>query len=110
LALLLAAACAGSGGDAREPAARSIVADGRAIAERQCASCHAIGRRGESPNPEAPPFRILLSRYDAEALTTNLNEGARIGHAGMPEFELPIQGVDALVAYVRTIQTEAPRE
>jgi mono/diheme cytochrome c family protein len=86
-----------------------IVADGRAIAERQCGSCHAIGQNDVSPNPEAPPFRVLLSRYDPEALTTNLNEGVRIGHAGMPKFELPIQGVDALIAYLRTVQAEPPQ-
>lgn len=108
LALALAA-CAG--GERREtaPDEAALAAQGRAIAESQCAVCHAVGEFGESPRAAAPPFRRLLSRYDPAALAQDLAEGIRIGHPDMPRFDLPIQGVDSLVAYLRAIQ-EPPQQ
>jgi cytochrome c len=36
---------------------------GLTFAQTNCSQCHAIGRVGESPLPEAPPFRTLHTRY-----------------------------------------------
>lgn len=82
----------------------ALVENGRVIAETQCAACHAIGATGESPRAGAPPLRRVLARYRADLLAQDLNEGMRIGHDGMPEFELPILGVDSLIAYLQSIQ------
>lgn len=41
------------------------VAAGHAIAEENCARCHAIGPEGDSQLPIAPPFRTLSERYPA---------------------------------------------
>ncbi|MEZ5994353.1 MAG: cytochrome c [Hyphomonadaceae bacterium] len=82
--------------------------DGRAIAEAQCASCHAVGEYGDSPNPAAPAFRTVLSRYRADVLEEELINGIQVVHP-MPEFQLNPQGVDELIAYLESIQ-EAPAE
>lgn len=125
LAVLIAAAlpawvAAGAASDADREALRpsaaveaaeaaAYIEDGRAIAQGQCARCHAIAAAGESPYAGAPPLRFVLARYRADALTQDLNEGMRVGHPDMPEFHLPIQGVDALIAYLQSIQQAAPR-
>lgn len=109
IAPILLTACANA---ALEPTAADLAQDGREIAESQCASCHAIGRTGESPNPAAPRFERLLERYRADVLELELIEGVRVAHP-MPEFQFNPQGVDALIAYLRSIQEtdgQPPRE
>lgn len=91
-----------------EPGLDALAADGRDIAEAQCASCHAVGPYGESPNPRAPVFRALFQRYEPDVLEEELIEGIRVAHP-MPEFHFNPQGTDALIQYLRTIQ-EAPAE
>jgi cytochrome c len=81
----------------------ALIADGRDIAEAQCARCHAVGAYGDSPNPAAPTFRTVLSRYRADVLEQELIEGIRVTHP-MPDFQFNPQGVHALVAYLRSIQ------
>ena len=88
--------------------AQQMREDGRAIAEAQCATCHAVGRDGASPVPAAPTFRTLLSRYRADVLEEELINGVRVAHP-MPEFQFNPQGVDELIAYLESIQ-EAPAE
>lgn len=81
----------------------SLAEDGRAIAEAQCARCHAVGEYGDSPNPQAPTFRTVLSRYRADVLEEELIQGIQVSHP-MPEFQFNPQGVDALIMYLRSIQ------
>jgi cytochrome c len=81
-----------------------LIADGRTIAQEQCAACHAIGLDGSSPNPKAPVFRTILSQYAEDALTTDLAEGVRIGHPDMPQIQLRPEGIDALIAYLKSLQ------
>ena len=95
-----------AGDDAAGQAAQ--VEDGREIAETNCAACHAIGTSGESPNPDAPWFRALLSRYSADMLETELAEGMRVAHAPMPQFKFRPAEASALIAYMRSIQTRDP--
>lgn len=90
---------------APEPSPASIVEDGRAIAEAQCARCHAVGAYGDSPRPDAPPLRTILSSYRADVLEEELDNGIKLGHPDMPRFQLNPQGVSALVAYLKSIQT-----
>jgi cytochrome c len=82
--------------------------DGRTIAEGNCAACHAIGRTGDSPNPAAPLFRSLLSRYKAEVLANELIQGMRVAHAPMPQFQFNPAAADSLIAYLRSVQTSDP--
>jgi cytochrome c len=80
-----------------------LAEDGRAIAEAQCARCHAVGEYGESPNAAAPVFRTLLTRYRAEVLEEELINGIRVAHP-MPEFQFNPQGTEALIVYLRYVQ------
>ena len=61
---------------------------GRALAERQCARCHAIGDTGASPVALAPPFRALYRRYPVDALRPAFLRGLEVGHRDMPRFVL----------------------
>jgi mono/diheme cytochrome c family protein len=105
-----AGAPASAPGDAPEagpPAALAAeIADGRAIAERECGQCHALDDDTESPRNDAPPLRVLLSRYDAEALATDLIEGIKLGHEDMPLFDFNVIAADALIAYLTSIRPE----
>lgn len=107
---LIVAGCAVDGNSSEgavEPSRQALVADGREIAEAQCAACHAVGPYGASPNVAAPPLRIVLSRYSADVLEQELIEGIRVAHP-MPEFQFNPQGTDALIAYLQSIQQTAP--
>lgn len=86
---------------------QALVEDGREIAEAQCARCHAVGPIGDSPTAAAPPFRYVLANYHSNVLKEELIEGIRVNHE-MPEFQFNPQGVDALVAYLQSIQQPAP--
>ena len=77
---------------------------GEAILAKNCSMCHAMGRSGRSPHPVAPPFRTLSRRYPLEALEEALGEGLMTGHPDMPEFVFPPHQINAIIAYLRSIQ------
>lgn len=104
-ALALAACSEKKGAQAPE---ETLIADGQTIAREQCSSCHATGLSGASSHPKAPVFRTILSRYAEDALANDLAEGIRIGHPDMPKIALRPEGVDALIAYLRSIQDKPP--
>ncbi len=104
IGLALLGACAGVV-EAPRPTHEELISDGRALAEAECAGCHAVGEFGDSPDAVAPTFRTVLSRYRAEVLQEELIQGIHIAHP-MPEFQFNPQGVDALIAYLKSIQQE----
>ena len=81
---------------------------GEALLARLCAVCHAIGRTGVGPHPEAPLFRALGRRYKIEALEEALAEGLISGHPDMPEFQFSAQEVGEVIAYLNAIQEPPP--
>ena len=78
---------------------------GQEIAQTHCSTCHAVGRTGESPAPEAPPFRTLSQNYRVTDLEEALAEGISVGHPAMPEFQFSPDDAHALVTYLQAIQT-----
>jgi mono/diheme cytochrome c family protein len=86
------------------PAPSADLAEGRRLAEVNCASCHAIGADGESRHPMAPPFRTLSRDYPVNALEEAFAEGILVGHRDMPEFRLEPQQIDDLLGYIESIQ------
>jgi len=100
-AILLAAAHA----FAQPSPAEASIARGRALVERNCGMCHAIGPVGDSPNPLAPHFRELHERYPVEDLAEALAEGIIVGHPLMPELRFSAEEVSDIVAYLESIQT-----
>ena len=96
----LVLACASSAAMAQS----GRVQRGFTFAQTNCSQCHAIGRVGESPIPEAPPFRTLHTRYPIEDLAEAFAEGITTGHPSMPQFQLDPAQINDLLAYLNSIQ------
>lgn len=94
VAILIGCAPASAAGDAPS------MVEGRALLAANCGVCHAIGGSGDSPNPQAPPFREVLRRYSADDLEESLAEGIVTGHEDMPVFELDPEAIADVVAYL----------
>ena len=77
---------------------------GRALAERLCARCHAVGPNGSSPHSAAPSFRTIDRRVDLDEFAARLREGLLGGHPDMPMFRFSREDARALTAYLRSIQ------
>jgi mono/diheme cytochrome c family protein len=77
---------------------------GKAYARANCARCHAIDRRSESPLKIAPPFRTLHQRYPIDSLEEALAEGIYTGHADMPAFQLEPDQIHDLLSYLKTLE------
>ena len=93
------------------PAQEDLQRQGREMLATQCSRCHAIDSTGNSPHRDAPPFRTLNRRYPIEYLAEALAEGLSTGHPDMPEFIFEVQEVNAILAYLESIQDtkSAPR-
>ena len=84
----------------------SRLAAGQQLLEQNCARCHAVARSGNSPHPQAPPFRTLSARYPVAHLQEALVEGLSTGHPDMPEFIFTPDRVAAIIAYLTSIQDD----
>ena len=80
------------------------ISRGQAFARTNCASCHAIGRTGESPLRQAPPFRTLHRHYPVEDIAESLAEGIVTAHPGMPQFQLEMGEIGDLIAYLKPLE------
>jgi mono/diheme cytochrome c family protein len=107
LSAIAAAALLGLSGSALA-AEKDLTDKGEAIVRQNCSRCHAVGLTGASPKPEAPPFRTLASRYPIENLAESLAEGIVSGHPEMPIFVFGPHDVDAIIAYMESIQEKPP--
>ena len=102
VALLLLGTSPGFAQDGEPSAAER---QGRALAERMCAQCHAVGKSGSSPRVSAPQFRALDRRLDLDTFMDRLREGLMVGHPDMPMFRFTREDARAFVLYLRSIQT-----
>ena len=84
---------------AQEPAQR-----GGVVLEDHCASCHAVGKTGDSPRPTAPAFRTLSRSFDLDTFQVQLQRGLMTSHPDMPEFKFSEDDARAVAAYLRSIQ------
>lgn len=107
LALWAGLAAVFAGDAALASPSRALTLRGKALVTRDCARCHAVGRGGASPLAAAPPFRRLHERYDVDALAEGLAEGLTVGHGPMPEWVFTPPDVEAIVAYLKSIQVGA---
>jgi cytochrome c len=99
LSLFAASAAAGSAAQAQDP-----VSHGQALAAEFCGRCHAVGTRGKSRHPDAPPFRTLGRKVDLDEFPRALERGISTGHPDMPDFKFGQEDARALRAYLRAIQ------
>ncbi len=81
----------------------SSVEKGRELAQKLCVKCHAIGRDGDSPMAEAPPFRTFPSKWPLEGLEEALAEGIVVGHPAMPEFMLEPNDIQNLLSHIDAV-------
>ena len=88
LMLLVATPSAWAAGDAVQ---------GKATAERWCATCHVVAPGGRGADV-APDFATIARQRDADYLRGFLSRP----HPPMPRFELSRQDIDDLVAYIGT--------
>jgi mono/diheme cytochrome c family protein len=77
---------------------------GAALAEALCSACHATGKTDASPRAEAPPFRMLLNKLDAQNLTRDLKAGVAMAHPDLPSVHLTDRSSEDFVAYLETIK------
>ncbi len=80
-----------------------LIAEGRALAQKNCAWCHAIGKTGDSPNPRAPAWRDIHKRHPILALRDPLTRGIARPHDEMPKFQLTDNEIDTIVAYINSL-------
>lgn len=81
----------------------AVIDKGHAILEANCARCHGIGLEDSSKHEEAPPFRVVVTRYPPEDLAEALAEGIISGHPDMPEFVFQPEEIEAILAYLDTL-------
>jgi cytochrome c len=77
---------------------------GRKILKDFCVRCHSIAKRGDSPQPGAPPFRTLGRSFELDNFAQDLGRGILSGHPGMPEFKFSEDDARAVSVYLRSIQ------
>lgn len=98
-----------AGGDSHLPlvmnATPEQVEAGRHIVELQCVSCHAVRSGDKSHNPSAPALRTLAERYPVTGLAEAFAQGIMQGHPNMPNFRFSSTQIDAILAYLESIQT-----
>lgn len=53
-------------------------------------------------------MRHILANYRSDVLAQDMIAGLHVSHQDMPEFTFNPQGADALIAYLRSIQSPDP--
>ena len=90
-------------GDDKEGGRTSI--SGHDLLRANCARCHAIDAGSASPEPKAPPFHEIVTKYEPSALEEALAEGIVTGHEQMPQFAFEPDQIAAIVAYLESLKT-----
>jgi cytochrome c len=85
---------------------KDITDKGEVLVRENCARCHAIGKEGDSPHKDAPPFRTLSRKYPVEDLAESLAEGIVAGHPDMPIFAFKPHDIAAIIEYLESIQEQ----
>jgi mono/diheme cytochrome c family protein len=100
------AACATEPVPARQSGNAEV---GHQVAQELCAHCHAIERTGDSPNAAAPPLRLALSNYRSDRLVDDLHASRAVSLRRMPVFHFGEGHEYDIVAYLLSIQEDAPQ-
>ncbi len=76
--------------------------DGRMIAQKLCADCHAVTRHDRSPTAvnANTAFRDLHKRYPIKMLVDSISSGMIAGHDEMPAFIFSQPDMAALLSYI----------
>ena len=87
-------------------AASDPATQGFNLLRANCARCHAIDEASLSPEPKAPPFRVIVTKYQPEALEEALAEGIVTGHEQMPVLTFEPDEATAIISYLNTLKGE----
>jgi mono/diheme cytochrome c family protein len=79
------------------------IATGKALAQKNCTLCHAIGTDDKSPIQDAPPFRDIAVRFDLVDLEDSLNEGVATEHPLMPNWQMTPEQAHALASFIMSL-------
>ena len=99
----IAAAYTPPAAHAQTTSIETSIEEGRQIAQKFCANCHAIGPPGDSPLADAPPFRQIAANRNARNLKEVLGEGMIAGHPDMPQWRFGAEDVSSLIAYLKSL-------
>ncbi len=86
------------------PKASESARHGAALAEANCAKCHAVGLEGDSTHPEAPPFWTLSERRPVETIANMLLNKSGPKHSDMPNFQITKTQAEDLASWISWIQ------
>lgn len=86
-----------------EPTPMAHLERGQALAQRECARCHAIAATGDSPAPMAPPFRRLAADVGGPALENRLRIISEVGHYEMRPAGLEKADIRDIAAYIDSL-------
>ena len=76
---------------------------GERIAGLECARCHAIDLKSDSPNPSAPPFRDIRRRYNGASLAREFTTIGQVGHYQMPPTQISRSEGEDLIAFIEDL-------
>jgi cytochrome c len=82
---------------------KNIAIEGKALALKHCARCHAVDKDDVSTLPVAPPFRTFASKWPLESLEEALAEGIVTGHPGMPVYQFEPDQIAGLIEHLHEI-------
>lgn len=80
---------------------------GEALVKENCASCHATGLKGDSPNKDAPPFRTFSSYRNVTLIGWELMNKDWGEHRQMPQFEMTSEQARDILAWIEWVQPKA---
>jgi mono/diheme cytochrome c family protein len=84
-------------------AAELSPADGRRLADEQCAECHQVeGRAATRLDQLAPAFAEIANQISTTELS--LRAFLRTPHPNMPDFRLTREQIDDVVAYILSLR------
>ena len=79
------------------------IAEGKRLAEINCARCHNLSTEGESPLTDAPPFREIAKNYDRSELVDGFMEGLAVRHPLMPDWDVTQPQAEELADFVMSL-------
>lgn len=83
-----------------------LASKGAAIAKKNCAVCHAIGQRGDSPVKGAPRFRDIHARHPILALRQPISRAIATPHDRMPKLPLSNTDIDLMITYINSLRSK----
>jgi cytochrome c len=84
-------------------------AEGRAILQKNCGRCHSVDSSGESPLPNAPPFRNIYKKFAVEELKMRLSEGVVSHFRGMPQIDFTNEEITRIVDYLDVLRAASSK-